>query len=106
MQFHFFRKPQLDDNYNDIKEEIIRELLRISQQFSTFLITSALVSTLVPLHSNVEAQISHLQLQGKSPKIENFRSQQKQVSRIHLLKKSVKLMELGVPQRRVSAGSR
>ncbi len=28
MQFQFFRKPQIDDNCSDIKEEIIRELLR------------------------------------------------------------------------------
>jgi hypothetical protein len=28
MQFQFFRKPQIDDNYSDIKEEIIREWLR------------------------------------------------------------------------------
>jgi hypothetical protein len=28
MQFKFFIKPPVDDNYSDIKEEIIRELLR------------------------------------------------------------------------------
>jgi len=28
MQFKFFVKPQIGDNYSDMKEEIIRELLR------------------------------------------------------------------------------
>lgn len=28
MQFQFFRKPQANDKYSDLKEEVIRELLR------------------------------------------------------------------------------
>ncbi|MBC1225389.1 hypothetical protein GNF10_35530 [Nostoc sp. UCD121] len=28
MQLKFFKKPQIDEKYSDIKEEIIRELLR------------------------------------------------------------------------------
>ncbi|MDF5725929.1 MAG: hypothetical protein PUP91_36880 [Rhizonema sp. PD37] len=81
-------------------------LHQISQQFGTFVVTSTLVSSLVLLHSKAEAHISHPQLQAKCPKTENLRSQQKQISRIHVLQESAKLMELGVPQRRDSAGSR
>jgi len=28
MQFQFFKKPQVEDNYSDLKQEMIRELLR------------------------------------------------------------------------------
>ncbi|MDF5734039.1 MAG: hypothetical protein PUP92_40240 [Rhizonema sp. PD38] len=84
-----------------------REMLhQISQQFGTFVVTSALVSSFVLLNSKAEAQISHPQLQAKCPKTEILRSQQKQISRIHMVQESAKLMELGVPQRRVSAGIR
>ncbi|BAY20481.1 hypothetical protein NIES2100_02230 [Calothrix sp. NIES-2100] len=32
MQFQLFKKPQINDNYSDLKEEIIRELLRQVRQ--------------------------------------------------------------------------
>lgn len=78
-------------------------LSRVIKQGSA-LITSALVLTVLPFYPKAEAEIPKPQVQAKSTRPVNLRSQNKH-SQKHLLP-SIKLMELGIPQRRVSAGSR
>lgn len=77
-----------------------------SKQLSAFFVTSALVSTLLPLHSIAEAEISQPQVQAKCTNSRNPQSQNKQISRKRLLTESLKLNQLGIPQRLGDAGSR
>ena len=79
-------------------------LSRVIKQGSA-LITSALFLTVLAFNPKAEAEIPKSQVQVKSTRPVNLRIQKKQSFKKHLLT-SIQLMELGIPQRRVSAGSR